>query len=170
MEVYVLYLTSHPQFMTSQNSIQFISLLYLIANWIYLTTHPLPLCIHTQIIDHKTPIVCMIKQAQYAWHHVNTYDITSTLFDITPRYDFHIHYSCHHTQDTCHHIHCSWAFTYSILIRGRLQYVWYQTTIYMTTYEFYVISQPLLLTSKDCIHDITSTIFLNTEPTVYDIT
>ena len=40
----------------------------------------------------------------------------------------------------------------------------------MTSYEFYVISQPLLLTSKDCIHDITSTILLNTEHTVYDIT
>ena len=33
----------------------------------------------------------MITQAQYAWHHVNTYDITSTLYDITPRYDIHIH-------------------------------------------------------------------------------
>ena len=33
----------------------------------------------------------MITQAQYAWHHVNTYDITSTLYDITLRYDIHIH-------------------------------------------------------------------------------
>ena len=33
----------------------------------------------------------MITQAQYAWHHVNTYDITSTLYDITSRYDIHIH-------------------------------------------------------------------------------
>ena len=40
----------------------------------------------------------------------------------------------------------------------------------MTSYVFYVISQPLLLTSKDCIHDITSTIFLKTEQTVYDMT
>ena len=91
MEVYALYMTSHPRFVTSQHSIQFISLLYLISNWIYLTTHPLHLCIHTQIFNHKTPIVCMITQAQYAWHHVNTYDITSTLYDITPCYDIHIH-------------------------------------------------------------------------------
>ena len=91
MELYALYMTSYPRIMTSQHSIQFISLLYLISNWIYLITHPLPLCIHTQIIDHKTPIVCMITQAQYAWHHVNTHDITSTLYDITPRYDIHIH-------------------------------------------------------------------------------
>ena len=33
----------------------------------------------------------MITQAQYVWHHVNTYDITSTLYDITSRYDIHIH-------------------------------------------------------------------------------
>ena len=91
VEVYALYMTSHPRFMTSQHSIQFTGLLYLISNWIYLTTHPLHLCIHTQIIDHITRIVCMITQAQYAWHHVNTYDITSTLYDITPRYDIHIH-------------------------------------------------------------------------------
>ena len=91
MEVYALYMTSHPRFMTSQHSIQFITLLYLISNWIYLTTHPLHLCIHTMIIDHITPIVCMITQEQYAWHHLNTYDITSTLYDITPCNDIHIH-------------------------------------------------------------------------------
>ena len=34
----------------------------------------------------------MITQAQYVWHYVNTYDITSTLEDITPRYDIHTHY------------------------------------------------------------------------------
>ena len=77
--------------MTSQHSIQFIRLLYLISNWIYVTTHPLHLCIHTMIIDHITPIVCMITQAKYAWHHLNTYDITSTLYDITPCNDIHIH-------------------------------------------------------------------------------
>ena len=60
--------------------------------------------------------------------------------------------------------HCSWAITYSLLIRARLPYVWYQTTICVKSYEFNVISQPLLLTSQDCIHDITSTIFLNTDP------
>ena len=65
MEVYAMYMTSHPRFMTSQNSIHFISLLYLISNWIYRTTHPLHLCIHTQIIDHITPIVCMITQIHW---------------------------------------------------------------------------------------------------------
>ena len=73
-------------------------------------------------------------------------------------------YSCDHTQDTCHCIHCSWAITYSLLIIACLHYVWYQTTICMTYYEFYVTSQPFFLTSKDGIHDITSTLFLNTDP------
>ena len=57
----------------------------------YLTAHPLYLCHHTQIIGHITTIVYMITQAQYVWHHMNTYDITSTLYDITPRYDIHTH-------------------------------------------------------------------------------
>ena len=91
MEEYAPFTTSHPWFMTSQHSIQYISLLYLISNWIYLTTHPLYCCHHTQIVDHISPIVCMITQAQYAWHHVNTYGITSTLYDITSCYDIHIH-------------------------------------------------------------------------------
>ena len=55
MEEYALYMTSHPRFMTSQHSNQYISLLYLILNWIYLTTHSL-YCHHlTKIIDHITP-------------------------------------------------------------------------------------------------------------------
>ena len=63
MEEYALYMTSHPRFMTSQHSLQYISLLYLISNWIYLTTHPQYISHHTQNIDHITPILCMITQA-----------------------------------------------------------------------------------------------------------
>ena len=79
MAQYALYMTSHPRFMTSQHSIHYISLLYLISIWLYQTAHPLNLCHHIQIIDHITPIVYMITQAQYVWHHKHTYDITSTL-------------------------------------------------------------------------------------------
>ena len=68
-----------------------ISLLYLISNWLYLNAHPMYFSHHTQIIDHIAPIVCMITQAQYVWHHLNTCDITSTLYDITRRYDIHTH-------------------------------------------------------------------------------
>ena len=91
MAQYPLYMTSHPRFMTSQHSIHYISLIYLITNWLYMTALTLYLCNHTQIINHITPIVCMITQAQYVWHHMNTYDITSTLYNITPRYDLHTH-------------------------------------------------------------------------------
>ena len=119
-------MTSHPQFMTSQYTISYISLLYLIWNWLYLTAHPLYLCHHTQIVSHITPIVCMITQAKYLWHHMNTYDITPTLYQTTV-WHWHTLYSCHHTQDTCHRIHCSWAITYSVLIIACRQYVWYQT-------------------------------------------
>ena len=91
MAHYALYMTSHPQFMTSQHSIHYISLLYLISNWLYLTAHPQFLCHHTQIIGHITQIVYRIKQAQYVRYHMNTYVITSTLYDITPRYDIHTH-------------------------------------------------------------------------------
>ena len=162
-EVYALYMTSHLRFMTSQHSIQFICLLYIISNWIYLTTHPLHLCIHTQIIDHKTPIVCMITQAQNAWHHVNTYDITSTLYDITPRYDLHTH-SIHLitlripvVTSTAADLLLTAYWVYHISNMCDLK-----PTICVASHEFYVTSQQLIKTSQDCIHDIT--------PTVYDIT
>ena len=61
------------------------------------------------------------------WIHMTSHPL---LWYHTTLWLSHTLYSCHHTQDTCHRIHCSWAFTYNILIRGRLQYVWYQTTLY----------------------------------------
>ena len=91
MAHFALSMTSHQWFMTSQHSIHYISLLYLISNWLYLTALPLYLCHHTQIINHITHIVHMITQAQYVSHLMNIYDITSTLYDITPRYDLHTH-------------------------------------------------------------------------------
>ena len=78
MAQYALYMTSHPWFMTSQPSIHYISLLYLISNWLYFTAHPLYLRHHTQITDHMT-LIYMITEVKYAWHHMNTYDITYTL-------------------------------------------------------------------------------------------
>ena len=128
-----------------------------------LYSHPDYWSYNPHCVYDNTGTICMIS-CEYIWHHIHS------LWYHTMVWHSHTLYSCHHTQDTCHRIHCSWAITYSLLIRARLKYVWYQTTICMTSYVFYVISQPLSLTSKDCIHDITSTIFLNTEPTVYDIT
>ena len=37
-------------------------------------------------------------------------------------------------------------------------------TIYMTSYKFCVSSQPLFMTSQDCINDITSILFLTSYP------
>ena len=161
MEVYALY-------MTSQHSIQFISLLYLISNWIYLTTHPQNLCIHTQIIDHITTIVG-ITQAQYAWHHFNTYDITSTIYDITPHYDIHIHciqvitprmpvvastvaellltvYWLEHVCNMCdikplyvwHHMYSMWYHNH---------FYWHQKTVFMTSHPQYSWIQNRLYTT-----------------------
>ena len=76
MAHYALYMTSHPRFMTSQHSIHYIRWLYLISNWLYLTALPLYLCHHIQIINHITPIVHIITQAQYIWYYMNTYGIT----------------------------------------------------------------------------------------------
>ena len=105
----------------------------------------------------NTGTIC-ITSCEYIWHH------SHSLWYHTRLWHSHNLYSCDHTQDTCHCIHCSWAITHGLLIIAHLQYVWYHTTICMTSCEFYVTSQPFFLTSKDGIHDITSTLFLNTDP------
>ena len=158
-------MASHPRFMTSQHSVHYISLLYLISNWLYLTAYPLYLSHNTKIMDHITPIVCMITQAQYVWHHMNTYDITSTLYDIKRCYDIHTH--CIHV------ITPRIPVTASIVAELLLTVYWLyhicnmcflKPTICMTSYEFYVTSQLLFITSQDCIHDITSTFFMTSHP------
>ena len=128
-----------------------------------LYSHPDYRSYNPHCVYDNTGTICMIS-CEYIWHHIHS------LWYNTMLWHSHTLYSCHHTQDTCRRIHCSRAITYSLLIRAGLQYVWYQSTICMTSYVFYVISQPLLLTSKDCTHYITSKIFLNSEPTLYDIT
>ena len=122
-----------------------------------LSSHPDYWSYNPHSMYDNTGTICMTSY-EYIWHHIHS------LWYHTMLWHSHTLYSCHHTQDTCHHIHCSWACTYSLMIIARLQYVWYQTTICMTSYEFYVTSQPLFLTSKHCIHEITSTLFLNTDP------
>ena len=52
-----------------------------------------------------------------------------TLWYHTTLWHSHTLYSCHHTQYNCRRIHCRWDITYRLLIRARLQHVWYQTTI-----------------------------------------
>ena len=129
MAQYALYMTSHTRFMTSQHSIHYIILLYLISNWLYLTAHQLYLCHHTQIIDHITPIVCMITQAQYIWYYMNTYGITF-LFMIS-----------HHGMTFTHTVFMSSHPGYLSLHPLQLSY--YLQCIEYTTSAVCVISNPL---------------------------
>ena len=157
----------NPRFMTTQPSLHYISLLYLISNWLYLIALPLCLCHNSQIINHITPIVCMITQAQYVWYHTNTYDITSNLYDITPWYELHTH--CIHVITPRIHVIASTAaelwltvyWEYHICNMCDLK-----PTICRTSYEFYVTSQQLVKTSQDYIHDTTATLFM-TSPQLY---
>ena len=60
------------------------------TNYIWEHIHCISLC--TQIIDRKTPIVCMITQPQYVWHHVN--------------YIWHHIHSLWYYTTLWHHTHC----------------------------------------------------------------
>ena len=155
----------NPGFMTSQHSIHYISLLYLISNWLYLIALPLYLCHHSQIMNQRTPIVCMITQAQYVWYNTNTYDITSNLYDITPWYELHTHWVHVITPripviaSTAAGLWLTVYWVYHIYNMCDLK-----PTICMASYEFYVTSQKLVKTSQDCIHDTTATLFMISPP------
>ena len=147
MAQYALYMTSHPRFMTSQHSTHdikaIISQLTLIIsdskNTVSLSSHP----------DNRSynPIVSMITQPQYVWHHMN--------------YIWHhIHSLWYHTT-LWHHTHCIHVITPRIpviasTIAGPLLIVYwlYNTyymcdmnpTICMKSQEFYMTSHSLFLT------------------------
>ena len=89
-----------------------------------------------------------------------TYDITSTLYDITPRYDIthtiHTHY-------IRYHVHCICDITPTLSMIPQPLYVWYHiqymwdilSTIFMTSYPLCMRSQPcLLITPTRHMYDI----------------
>ena len=127
-----------------------------------LSSHPDYQSYNPHCIYDNTGTICMTSY-EYIWHHIHCLRYHTTLWHS------HTLYSCHHTQDTCHRIHCSWAITYSVLIIAHLQYVWYQTH-YM--YDIIWIPCDITTTLYDITrlnpwhhihttHDIT--------PTVYDM-
>ena len=125
-------------------------ILYLTSRQLYLTAHPLYLCNHTQIIDHKSPTVCIITiitQPQYVWYHMNCIW-------------HHIHSLSYHTT-LWHHTHCIHVITPRIpviasTVAGPLVIVYWlsqtyytcdmKPTVCMTTQEFYMTSHSLFMT------------------------
>ena len=99
-----------------------------------------------------------VPSYEYIWHHIH-----SLIYHIT-LWHSHTLYKWHHTQDTCHRIHCSWAITYSVLLIAHLQYVWYQTHSIYDIIWFYVTSPPHFMISQDCIHHIISTLLMISHP------
>ena len=90
MEVYALYMTSHPRFMTSQHYQIHQSIIFHIklnipdnTSTASLNSHPDYRSYNPHCVYDNTGTICM--------NHVNTYDSTFTLYDIKPRNDIHIH-------------------------------------------------------------------------------
>ena len=124
-----------------------------------LSSHPDYRSYNPHCMYDNTGTICMTS-CEYIWHHIHSLIYCTTLWHS------HTLYSCHHSQDTCHRIHCSWAITYSVLIIAHLQYVWYQTHyIYHIiwilcdiTTTLYDITRLYLWHHIHSIHDITHTV------------
>ena len=170
MVQYALYLTSHPRFMTTQTlsiNQSFISHIKLIitkgTSNVFLSSHRDYWSYSSHCIYDNTGTICMTSY-EYIWHHIQSLRYHTRLWHS------HILYSCHHTLDTCHRIHCSWAITYSVLIIAHQQYVWYQTH-----YIYDIILILCVITTS--LYDITRLYSLHHDrsitdirPTVYDMT
>ena len=114
-----------------------------------LSSHPDYRSYNPRFMYDNTGMICMTSY-EYIW---------LSLWYHTTLWHHTLH-SCHHTQDTCHRIHCSWTFTYSLLIIPQLLYVWHESHCIYDIIWILLTSQPLFMTSQDCIHDITSTLFM----------
>ena len=128
-----------------------------------LSSHPDYRSYNPHFMYDNTGTICMTS-SDYMWHHIHSLWYHTTLWLSNTLY------SCHHTQDTCHRIQCSWANNYSVLIIAYLQYVWYQTHyIYDSLWILCDITTTICDITRlyswhhiHTLHDIT--------PTVYDIT
>ena len=171
MAQYALYMTSHPPFMTSQHS-----------------THDIKVIIShlTPITSDSTSTVSLSTLPDYRSYNPNcmydntaaicmtSYELHMTLYPLFMishhAMTSHPLYSCHHTQGTCHCIHCSWTITYSVLIIPHLIYVCHEThymyditgILYDITFTLYDITILYSWCHIHSIHDST--------PTLYDIT
>ena len=169
MEVYALYMTSHPWFMTSQHYPFHQSIISHIklnisdnTSTASLYSHPIYRSYIPHCVYDNTGTICMTS-CEYIWHHIHSLWYHTTLWHS------HALYSCHHTQDTRHCIHCSWAITYSLLIIACLQHVLYQTTICIIIWILWDIT-----TTLSDIKRLYSCHHIHTIPeyrhTVYDMT
>ena len=83
--------------------------------------------------------VLMTPHSAYVWHtfhcrlhRIHSFTPNQIIYDVTSISGMTLHplYSCHHIQDTCHCIHCSWTITYNLLIislyQTKPQYLWCQ--------------------------------------------
>ena len=120
-----------------------------------LSSHPDYQSYNPHCMYDNTGTICMTSY-EYIWHHIHT------LWYHTMVWPLHTLYSCHHTQDTYHCIHCSWAEVYWVFHICNMCDL--KPTICMASYEFYVTSEQLTKTSQDCILDITTTLFMISTP------
>ena len=147
MAQYPLHMISHPWFMTSKHYTNGIkAIISKLTPIIRDSTSTVSLSSH-QIIDHTTPILCMITHPQYVWHHIN--------------YIWHhIHSLWYHTM-LCHDKHCIHVITPRLpviastvagplLIVYWLYHTYYMSdmkpTLCMTSQEFYMTSHSLFMT------------------------
>ena len=85
-----------------------------------LSSHPDYRSYNPHFMYENTGTIWMTS-SEYMWLHIHSLWYHTTLW-----YS-HTLCSCHHMQDTSHHIHCNWSITYSVLIIAHLEYVRYQT-------------------------------------------
>ena len=138
---------------------------------LYLTSLPQYLCHHTNPFDDITGTICMTSNPVYLWHHNHYFfAVLSTKYDITKlcadAVTFGICMTTFALQMTAH-----------TLYHTKPQYLWCHfpfrqdkrapvsditPTFCVTSYELYITSQPILMSSHYCTCNITASIYETT--------
>ena len=85
---------------------------------LYMRYHSHYLCPHTHCIDNITPTLCMTSNSPYVWHRCTIQDITSSCYELRPRF------LCHHTHYIEHRFHCICVIISTVFMLSHQLYFW----------------------------------------------
>ena len=155
----------------------------------YLTSLPLYLCHQTHPFDDIRATICMSSHPVYLWHHIlHIYDIISTKYDITTLllmtqhlayvwHHLHCRWKCTHSITPNHSIyddkstsgmkthplyqtsHPLYLCLQAISTDISPTFLWHHIHFCVTSYELYITSHPILMSSHYCTYDITTSIY-----------
>ena len=138
---------------------------------LYQILHPLYLCHHNNPFDDITGTICMTSNPVYLWHHNHyffavlstKYDITKLCADAVTLGICMTTFALQMTTRTLYHTKPQYLWCHFPFRQDKRAPVSDITTPFcVTSYELYITSQPILMSSHYCTFSITASIYETT--------